>query len=246
MSRNSKTAPDPLAYLPHEGREFTGHAPPDAESPEIAEKNAETAIHNILVEQKREVSHKSLPDLAPTISPDMVEPARKKVKHPRRTNPYIAKARQKLRIPKLARLSPSRGLEWLADRVLNYRPTRTHTIIAVLAAIMYLRPWLIPIVLFVSFWVVLIAYLSLGPDRVAEIVVGAWRRLAARRPELAENIRQRAEAGAGRIDAFIDRLPAKWTEGLYVPDFSRPAAEDEDMTDDVDPFDRIAAEAQQG
>ncbi|SLN41724.1 hypothetical protein PEL8287_02099 [Roseovarius litorisediminis] len=246
MSKRSKGAPDPLAYLPHEGREFSGHPPVDAQSPEIAEQTADRLIRRIMVEQKREVSHKSLPDLIPDISDDVLEPAPKKVRHPRRTNPHIAKVQKKLVIPVLSRLSPSRGLIWLSDKVVNYTPTRKHSIIAVLALIMVLRPWFLPVFLFVSFWVILISYFSLGPDRVAELLVGLWQRIDRRNPKLAESIRQRAEAGAERIDAFMDRLPAKWTEGYQSPDFSRLAEPDPVSQDQLDPFDRIAAEAQQG
>ena len=56
---------------------------------------------------------------------------------------------------------------------------------------------------------------------MAELVVSAWQRLHARRPELAETIRQRAEMMAERIDAVLDRLPGSWSDQIHVPDFSR-------------------------
>lgn len=48
-----------MSYLPHDGQEFTGQRIPDAE------ETAQDAIRAIMTEQKREISRRSLPELAP-------------------------------------------------------------------------------------------------------------------------------------------------------------------------------------
>jgi hypothetical protein len=52
-------------YLPHNGQELPGAPPPDASSPEVAERNAETFVRQMIVVQKREENQKRLPPLSP-------------------------------------------------------------------------------------------------------------------------------------------------------------------------------------
>lgn len=203
---------------------------------------ADALIREVMVAQKRHDSHAALPDLEKNAEVPRSAP----VKHPRR---LFKKAQPVSKeVPSTAENTPSPGflsrtLRAAFDAICGYRPSRKHLIVAAIIAVLYFRPWLIPITLFIVFLSVLIAYLTLGPDRVAELVVGAWQRLRLRRPELAETIRQRAEAAALRIDAALDRVPGSWTDGLHVPDFSEP---DPAVANRPDPFDRLAKEAQRG
>lgn len=208
----------------------------DATSSEAADAAADDLIRMVMADQARGTG---------AAAEATTEGAAKPIRHPRRLFRKSAPAsatgtakpgrtvRDKMIGPMGAALA----------RVGGYRPTRKHVFFAVLAVIFLVRPWLIPVTLFIAFWACLIAYLTLGPDRVAELVVGGWRWLHVRRPELAETIRQRAEAMAIRIDAFLDRMPANWTEGLYVPDFSTPDAGADERPD---PFDRLAKESPRG
>lgn len=247
-------------YLPHRAHELPGHAPADACSPEIAAKNADSVISKLMIEQKREKSRMHLPELAPEAEAET--PKAKPVTHPRKTDAAIkavvavekspkAKAR-KVRSFKFNPLNMVKSKlkalikpEQLMAKVRGYRPTRKHVFFASIALIVFLRPWLIPAILFVTFWVVLIAYLTLGPDRVAELVSNGWQRLRARRPELAETIRQKADRMALRVDKLLDRLPTKWTENLYLPDFSQPVEKPDEFEARPDPFDRLATKTQQ-
>lgn len=124
----------------------------------------------------------------------------------------------------------------------SYRPTRKHVAWAVVAGLVLYRPLIVPLVALLLVWLALIAYLTLGPDRWGEILGGAWQRLHARKPELAERIRQRADLFAERFDRVLDRLPEAWADRLALPDFSASATTD---TDKPDPFDRLAAEARE-
>lgn len=207
MTQYDSRRPDPLCYLPHEGREFEGRPPKDAISPEIAERNADLAIRRIMAAQKREMNRNSLPELAPA---DPQAGAGAVPGRPRRA-------------------------------VRGSRRTGRLAMLAVIALVMVWRPWLLPSVLFGVFFFVLITYLTIGPDRVAELVAGAWHRLARRRPALAETIRCRADAAARRVDGLLDRLPGNWAGRLALPDLSTPRDRAATAEDLPDPFERLAA-----
>lgn len=118
---------------------------------------------------------------------------------------------------------------------------KKHVVYALLAFIVLTRPLLLPLVLLVLFWVVLIVYLSLGPDRARELVVANWLRLQKRNPKLAERLRQRADRFAERFDRVLDWLPERWAEKLSLPDFSKTS----DLDSRPDPFDRLVSETRQ-
>lgn len=137
--------------------------------------------------------------------------------------------------PKSAR-KPWRLPLWLRA----YRPTKKHVAWAVVAGLVLYRPFMVPLVALLLVWLVLIAYLTLGPDRWGEIIGGAWQRLHARKPELADRVRQRADRFAEKFDRMLDWLPDSWADRLALPDFSAQAEAEEDRPD---PFDRLVAEA---
>ena len=196
--------------------------------------NADVLIKQVMVAQKREHSHQALPLLSDS-PPAESQPT---VKHPRRTREQATKEAGQMSCEAASKASRARrGL----DAIKTYRPTRNHVLLAGVAVVMVLRPLLLPGILVTLFFVVLIAYFSLGPDRVAELVVHVWNKIHARRPELAETLRHRAEAMAVRIDAFLDRSSWAWTDRVHVPDLSKP---DPEADTRPDPFERLAKEAQ--
>jgi len=123
----------------------------------------------------------------------------------------------------------------------RYRPKRKHLIWAALAVIMIVRPWLIPAILLATFWIGLIAYLTLGHDRIADGLSAFWAKLKERRPELAERLRQRADTFALKFDALLDRLPERWADKLALPDLSQPGPGQTTLDDLPDPFDKLRA-----
>lgn len=129
------------------------------------------------------------------------------------------------------------------------RPSRATlrrvALIAAAVGFIYMWPWFIPLTLFVAFWVVLIVCAMGAGERIGDVMIRGYLWLDARNPDRAERLRQRADRAAMRIDALLDRLPDRWTEGLYMPDLSRAALIPQEFDDRPDPFDRIAAEAQQ-
>lgn len=228
-------------------RDHQGAPSRDSSVSDDIDARADELIRQVMIEQKREDSHNALPPLSKPTEPSAPKPSKQKaaVKHPRRSasNPSPVIDRVAKAVDGDDSTRPPSFLSNGIAAIKSYRPTRKHIIIAALCVVMLLRPWLIPVTLFVLFLTVLIAYLTLGPDRVAELVVHGWQRLNMRNPELAEALRQRAETTALRIDAFLDRVPGTWTDNLHVPDFSKP---DPEVRNRPDPFDRLAKEAQRG
>ncbi len=136
------------------------------------------------------------------------------------------------------------GQRRLSQAIREFRPTRKQIAFVVLVGIMLWRPWLIPGLLFVTFWVALIAYLSVGPDRVREIGQGRWEWFSARHPERAERVLTWAQRWADRMDGWLARLPERWTDGIYLPDLGRSQADAGPVEAQPDPFDRLVAQQQ--
>lgn len=121
-------------------------------------------------------------------------------------------------------------------------PVRKVAWFAGLAVLVYMWPWALPLGLFVLVWVAVIVNATVGSARIGRGMRRAYRWLDRRNPERAERLRARADRAALRLDRLLDRLPERWTAGLYLPDFSREALMPETCPDRPDPFDRIAAE----
>ncbi|MDQ2091231.1 hypothetical protein [Marimonas arenosa] len=139
-------------------------------------------------------------------------------------------------------VAPDRIVDRLKARIASYEPKRKHSAVLLLLAVMIWKPWLIPGLLFLGLWIVLIAYFTLGPDRVTELVLVFWEWFSKRRPETAQRVLERVQRGADRVDGWLTALPESWTDGVYLPDFGRSAAVSQTEAMDADPFDRLQSE----
>lgn len=109
--------------------------------------------------------------------------------------------------------------------------------ILMLCIIAFINPWLVVSLVLLGVMLALIIYFSLGPDKVGALVAAWHTRLLQQDPTKAEVIRRRAARWSKRISTVIDRLPSKWTAGLYLPDFEKESELPEKMG--TDPFDRL-------
>ncbi|MDQ2095741.1 hypothetical protein [Rhodalgimonas zhirmunskyi] len=125
----------------------------------------------------------------------------------------------------------------LAARVRAYQPKFRHSIMIAILAIMIWNPWLLPGLVFVAIWVALIAHLTVGPDRMGEIITALREKAAARFPEKAAEVHRRAELGAERLERLIARLPGRWKDKIQLPDFS---GQSDVLFEGDDPFTRLA------
>ncbi|WP_324755146.1 hypothetical protein [Roseovarius sp. Pro17] len=122
---------------------------------------------------------------------------------------------------------------WLCRRTLPF---------AALGA-MWAWPWLLPAALVAAIVLPLGCVIALGSDGVANALTRAFHWTNARWPDRAERLRRRMDRFATRMDGVLDRLPERWTIGLYMPDFSREALLPHEDAGAPDPFERLRAEA---
>ena len=155
--------------------------------------------------------------------------------------------------PKKHRAAPKEGkasnwFRWTAQALAHtvatfFRRPDAARILAILMlfVIVVIMPWFILSLALLGMLITLIIYFSLGPDRVGALVAAWYTRLSRRDLDKAEDIRRRAAFWSKRLSAIVDRLPEKWTTGLYLPDFEEASELPEKMK--TDPFDRLAAQS---
>ena len=126
------------------------------------------------------------------------------------------------------------------DQILRYLKLMGLT---ALALVILLKPWLIPLVLFMLVWLALIVFLLLGSARISELSEGAWIWYQSKRPDRAQKIIERLQRAADRVDGLLARLPERFSDGIYTPDLGRSerdmALENVELPQD-DPFERLA------
>jgi hypothetical protein len=118
--------------------------------------------------------------------------------------------------------------------------------IAAVIAVAFVWPWAIPLAILGVIWLVLVLFIFVGWDRMMAGLVGVYHLLEARWPSSAERYRAALDRMALRMDGLLDRLPERWSEGVYMPDFSRENLVPGAGADWPEPFDRIAAQVRQG
>jgi len=113
--------------------------------------------------------------------------------------------------------------------------------LAMLVLIIILRPLAVLGMALFVLMVGLITYFSLGPDRVAELILAWYQSKKERDPDGAEALRARAARLSRRLERMFARLPERWTQGLYLPDFEEPKPLPDRLAND--PFDRLVPQS---
>lgn len=151
-------------------------------------------------------------------------------------------------IPEPSQVRIKRGLEKLKAEV-TVKPRGTPSSALSVKRIMLKLVSLAILMIIVPLWLFLtvlvlavagvIGFLSLmGPERISGWVVARYKRLQQDDPEKAESLRARAARISARITAFAERLPEKWVQGLYLPDFEPATDLPEKMR--TEPFERLS------
>jgi hypothetical protein len=83
METHLPRVPIQKTYFSHHNSELPGRSPVDAASTEQAVENAMSTIREILTEERRKTRRHVLPDLAPHVLVEHLEPVRKQAKTPR-------------------------------------------------------------------------------------------------------------------------------------------------------------------
>ncbi|MDA5092770.1 RDD family protein [Aliiroseovarius sp. KMU-50] len=131
-----------------------------------------------------------------------------------------------------------RLLARLAVQALSHPRTPRVLAVTILLVVFILWPVFILMLALFTLMVAAIIYLSVGPATVDAFVAKRFYKLRDRDPGRAEELRQRAIRTVRFLDKIVTRLPERWTDGLYLPDFEDGAPKPEKMQSD--PFDRLS------
>lgn len=122
----------------------------------------------------------------------------------------------------------------------RFRATLRQVALAAGVFVMIVKPWLLPCVLVLLLATLLVSYWTLGHDRFVEIAARVMGVLKKYRPGMATRLEEYARAALRRLHAFVDMLPEKWTDGLYLPDLEPAPELPEKMK--RDPFDKLVSD----
>lgn len=139
---------------------------------------------------------------------------------------------------------PRRAAQSDATPVPRGRLRRRIRLVAFGAAVVVIwaKPWLVPVLLFMALWLVLIGFLVLGSARVSEVFALACQAYQRRWPASAARVVLRLQAAADRLDGLLARLPARISDGVYTPDLGRSArdlAREGAQLPEADPYERL-------
>ena len=144
------------------------------------------------------------------------------------------------RVPAKPIFQPLMRRLWVFARA--HPPTRKQILFGALILLMLLRPRLVFWVIFLTLVLLVIVYFTLGPDACAEKIAKSYQWIAHRWPETAEKLHRRASTSLKRIGVVLDKLPERWTDGIYLPDIDGSETEIL-LAAQPDPFDRLTEQA---
>lgn len=197
-------------------------------APEALELDPETlaGIRSLMAEEKPLPARQERPEPEPI--PFTAEPSQR---------PETGKARpgfvplaepdaapQPAAVKKKRKPSASAGrISEAKARLLAYRPTPRHIVLAGFALLVLFRPWLLfgLFMIFLAFMVGI--FLVLGYDGFWRRTMGLVSWYARRRPSRSAAIHQKLDRFAMKWDAILDRFPEGTVDGLYLPDFGELA-----------------------
>jgi hypothetical protein len=156
METHLPRVPIQKTYFSHHNPELPGRSPVDAVSTEQAVENAMSTIREILTEERRKTRRHVLPDLAPHVAMEHLQPVHAQA--PKRRGNLLARLK-KFR-PHALRLKP-RHAGWLAA-----------------FALVLWQPMPVLIAMFIGFWIVFLGYALFGPERMTHLRTRVTRRIA--------------------------------------------------------------------
>lgn len=208
----SKTNP----HLPHDSVELQSPPPEDASNDDVAQKNAELYISQLMQGDGR--AEPALADATP-------EPAVQPAPQPKgaRSLPPLEpqedlSEEQRLRAAFSAEEDEDAAEAPRTGPLSRIRPRRAATVALVLIAFFW--PIHLGGAILVFAWFAVLAIHTLR----YLVTAGHWHRFARRRPVSAERMRRAIDRAALRLDTVLDYLPDSLAESLALPDMSQPVA----------------------
>lgn len=228
----------PNPHLPHNSLELESAPPPDALNDEVAQRNAELFIRQLMLGEGQEAPEKAVEEeprsgsgvrapAQPAERPAVAEPAQPVQTEPvQAPRPRGADALPPLRPADETEDSRVRSAlivndeieddgetgGWRSDRRLGYGAL---VLVAIFALIW---PVATGVVLLFLFWPGILAAMALN----RAVAGGRWQRFARKHPAMAERMRRAADRLAEKLDVALDYLPGRWADSLALPDLSQP------------------------
>lgn len=231
----SKTNP----HLPHDSVELESPPPEDALNDDVAQKNAELYISQLMLGEHHAQGRKPvegrpnprLADAAPTQAPQP---------EPKAAPTQAAEPRGVQALPPL---EPQEDLDeeqrlraaFSSDEDEEYEEPRTgllsrlrprHIATALLVLVAFFWPVYLGAAILVLAWVAVLAIHTLR----YLVTAGHWFRFARKHPKTAERLRRVADRAAEKLDVVLDYLPDSLAESLALPDMSQPVAKSRPAT----------------
>jgi hypothetical protein len=218
---------------------------------------AERIVRDFMVEELRKTGADRFPELAPT-GPDVTGDMKGKAQKTGcvRRQQWQEAVFDETGRDQLDRLTPVQAEPRQAETPMGTSQGQTKRMVGLarglrfgrgsvmamgFALLVIWKPGLVLAVIGVPIVLALIAYLTVGHERVAEISAESWRKFQLRRPKRAEALRAKADALALKWDMLLDHLPESWADRLALPDLS--GSNGTSLKDAPDPFERLAREA---
>ena len=142
-------------------------------------------------------------------------------------------------IPRIVWLTLPAG--WLFELLRSFlkRPDASRILsVLLLLVLLVLNPGFMVFLFLIALVMGLVLYFSFGPDRAQEWARNRYQGFRERDPDGAERLRQRAAFASKKLSEIVEKLPERWTTGLYLPDFEEPEELPELFK--TDPFERLA------
>lgn len=130
------------------------------------------------------------------------------------------------------------------ERKPRYEPKWRHSAAILALAILIGWPGLLPLLLGLAIILPIIAYLTLGHDRMTETVAAGFARFRRLDPVRAEALRDWAMRRVSGAERLLSWFPERWVSGLYLPDFRDAPSAHAKMQ--LDPFARFQADQAEG
>jgi len=204
----SKTNP----HLPHESVELQSPPPEDALNDDVAQKNAERYISQLMLGEgpagealPGAATAPQAPQLKGADALPPLEPQEELDEEQRLRAAFSADEDEEVEAPRTGLLSR-----------LRVRPVA----IAALVLTAFFWPVYLGAAILVLAWFAVLAIHALR----YLVTAGHWRRFARRHPKTAERMRRGIDRAALRLDTVLDYLPDSLAESLALPDMSQPLA----------------------
>lgn len=233
----------PNPHLPHNSHELASAPPPDALNDEVAQRNAELFIRQLMLGEGQEKPEKAVeeepssgsavwapaqpaerPAVADPVQPVQTEPVQAKpVQAPR---PRGADALPPLRPADETEDSRVRSALMLDDEIEDdgetggWRSNRRlgYGALVLVAIFALIWPVATGAALLLLLWLGILAVMALN----RAVADGRWQRFARKHPAMAERMRRAADRLAEKLDVALDCLPGRWADSLALPDLSQP------------------------